>query len=47
MEQEKRFIVNEEEYFTTVPTRATKFWRKNWIFQFFKFIRLNYKMMRI
>jgi hypothetical protein len=36
-----------EEAYPPLPTRTTKFFRKNLIFQFFRFIVLNLKIMRI
>ncbi len=36
-----------DEYYPPVPTKATKYWRTNLIYQFYQFIRLNYKIMRI
>ncbi|MCE1198001.1 MAG: hypothetical protein LWW85_03440 [Marinilabiliales bacterium] len=36
-----------EESYPPLPTKATKFWRKNFLWQIFRFIVLNLKMMRI
>jgi hypothetical protein len=36
-----------EEAYPPMPTRATKFWRKNIIKQVFRFFVLNIRIMRI
>lgn len=36
-----------DESYPPVPTKFTIFWRKNLIWQFWRFIVLNIKMMRI
>jgi len=36
-----------EESYPPVPTNSVKFWRKNFIWQFYRFIVLNYKVMKI
>jgi hypothetical protein len=36
-----------EEAYPPLPTKATSFLRKNVVFQFFRFIVLNLKIMRI
>ncbi len=36
-----------DEAYPPVPSRATMFWRKNLVWQFFRFIVLNIKMIRI
>lgn len=36
-----------EEAYPPMPTRATRFFRKNIFLQFFRFIVLNLKIMRI
>jgi hypothetical protein len=36
-----------EEAYPPLPTRATRGFRKNLLFQFYRFIVLNLKMMRI
>lgn len=33
--------------YSPVPTKATRFWRKNIIWQAFRFVVLNLKIMRI
>jgi len=37
---------NEESY-PPIPTRSTRFWRRNIVWQLLRFIILNLKMMRI
>lgn len=37
---------NEESY-PPIPTRATRFWRRNVLWQLWRFIVLNLKIMRI
>ena len=36
-----------DEAYPPVPTRATRFWRRNIIWQLYRFFVLNIKMMRI
>lgn len=36
-----------DEFYPPLPTKATRFWRKNFLYQFYKFWQLNYKIMRI
>jgi hypothetical protein len=36
-----------DEYYPPIPTKATKFWRTNLLYQFFKFVKLNFKIMRM
>lgn len=36
-----------EESYPPVPTNSVKFWRKNFLWQFYRFIVLNYKVMKI
>ena len=36
-----------DEAYPPVPTRATRFWRRNIIWQLYRFFVLNLKMMRI
>ena len=36
-----------DESYPPVPTKFTIFWRRNILWQFFRFIVLNIKMMRI
>jgi hypothetical protein len=36
-----------EESYPPVPTNATLYWRTNFLYQFFKFWKLNLKIMRI
>ena len=43
----KKTIPYSVESFVTVPTKCTRFWRKFWIWQGFRFIVLNLKIMRI
>mgnify|MGYP001243643226 CR=1 FL=1 len=47
MEEKKELRAYKEESYPPYPTKATKFWRRNFIYQFFKFWQLNYKIMRI
>lgn len=42
-----KFIPYSENSFATVPGKATKFFRKFWIWQIYRFIVLNLKIMRI
>gem|GEM_PF-575058 len=37
----------EQTYFPPVPTKFTLFLRKNFIYQFFRFIVLNLKLLRM
>lgn len=36
-----------EESYPPLPSKATSFWRRNVIWQFFRFVVLNLKIMRI
>jgi len=36
-----------DESYPPIPTKNTKFWRKNLIWQLFRFLVLNLKIMRI
>jgi hypothetical protein len=36
-----------EESYPPLPTKATRFWRRNMIWQAYRFIVLNLKIMRI
>lgn len=36
-----------EESYPPIPTQATRYWRKNLIYQFVRFVVLNLKMIRI
>ena len=36
-----------DEYYPPIPTKSTKFWRVSFIYQFYKFLKLNFKIMRI
>jgi hypothetical protein len=36
-----------DESYPPLPTKSTQFWRRNLIFQAFRFVVLNLKMMRI
>ncbi|HUW40150.1 MAG TPA: hypothetical protein VMV90_04020 [Rectinemataceae bacterium] len=36
-----------QEAYPPIPTRATQFWRKNKLYQLWRFIVLNAKIMRI
>lgn len=37
----------EQSYFPPVPTKLTKFFRTNLIYQFIRFILINIKMLRM
>jgi len=37
----------EQSYYPPVPTKFTKFLRTNFIYQFFRFLILNIKMLRM
>jgi len=37
----------EQSYYTSVPTKFTKFLRTNFVYQFFRFLILNIKMLRM
>lgn len=43
----EKFVPYSEVSFATVPSGSTRFWRKFWIWQIFRFVVLNLKMMRI
>lgn len=47
MTEKKVIRAYKDEYYPPVPTARTKRMRTNWIVQFYNFIRLNYKIMRI
>lgn len=47
MENKKEIRAYKDEFYPPVPTQATKYWRTNFIYQVYKFLRLNYKIMRI
>jgi hypothetical protein len=36
-----------DEFYPPFPTKNTLFWRTNFLYQIYKFFRLNYKIMRI
>jgi hypothetical protein len=36
-----------DEFYPPIPTTTTKYWRTNLIYQFFKFVKLNFKIMRM
>lgn len=36
-----------QDFYAPVPTRFTQWLRTNWIFQFFRFLILNFKMLRM
>ncbi len=36
-----------EEAYPPMPTKSTQFWRRMWLWQFYRFIVLNIKIMRI
>ena len=43
---EKRISqANRDEFYPPIPTQATKFWRSNFLYQLYKFFRLNLKIM--
>lgn len=47
MSKNKEIRNYKDEYYPPIPTRATKFWRSCFIYQIFKFIKLNFKIMII
>ncbi|MBN1791690.1 MAG: hypothetical protein JW830_14415 [Bacteroidales bacterium] len=47
MEQNMKVRGYKDEYYPPIPTRGTRFWRTNFMYQIYKFFRLNYKIMRI
>jgi hypothetical protein len=47
MSDEKVIRVYKDEFYPPVPTESTKRIRTNFLVQIYKFIRLNYKIMRI
>lgn len=47
MEKKIEVRAYKDEFYPPVPTKATKYWRTNFVYQFYKFLRLNYKIMRI
>ena len=36
-----------DEFYPPFPTKRTLFWRTNFLYQLYKFFRLNFKIMRI
>jgi len=34
-----------DEFYPPIPTKGTKFWRRCFIYQIYKFFKLNYKIM--
>lgn len=49
MNMEKKTVARAyyDESYTPIPTKSTLYWRKNLIWQAWRFIVLNLKMMRI
>lgn len=47
MEQNMKVRGYKDEYYPPIPTKSTRFWRTNFIYQIYRFFRLNYKIMRI
>ncbi len=47
MEKNMKVRGYKDEYYPPIPTKGTRFWRTNFIYQIYKFFRLNYKIMRI
>ena len=47
MEKKTEVRAYKDEFYPPVPTGATKFWRRNFFYQFYKFWQLNFKIMRI
>ena len=37
----------EQGYYPPMPTRATRFWRTNGLYQFWRFLMINLKMTRV
>jgi len=42
-----KFVPYSEISFTTIPGKSTRFWRRFWPWQIWRFIVLNVKMIRI
>lgn len=47
METNNKPKVYYEESYPPVPTKSVKFWRSCMLWQFYRFIILNYKVMKI
>lgn len=47
MSKEKVIRVYKDEFYPPVPTEMTKHMRTNFLIQAYRFLRLNYKIMRI
>lgn len=47
MSEQKNISAYKDVAYPPVPTKATKRMRTNLLLQFYKFLRLNYKIMRI
>ncbi len=37
----------QQAYFPPMPTRATRFWRTNFLYQAWRFVVINLKMFRV
>jgi len=37
----------QQAYYPPIPTRATRFWRTNVLYQMWRFVVINLKMMRV
>jgi hypothetical protein len=47
MEEKKIFKAYRDEFYPPIPTKGTKYWRTNLVYQFFRFAKLNFKIMRM
>ncbi|MEI6901332.1 MAG: hypothetical protein WCL00_15760 [Bacteroidota bacterium] len=47
MSDKKITKANKDEFYPPIPTSGTKYWRTNYIYQLFKFFKLNLKIMSI
>lgn len=43
----RMFARYSEEYYPPQPTRATRFWRRNKLWQLVRFVILNFKILKI
>ena len=46
-EKKKEIRAYHDYYYPPIPTKRTSYWRRNLLYQFYKFWQLNYKIMRI
>ena len=45
MSEKKISKAYKDEFYPPIPTKGTKFWRSNVLYQLYKFFRLNLKIM--